>query len=90
MIVRLANKKGVTIKKITGDNGEISKEIENNTAGIGAETILNETGFDSGLEIEIHKKMGVGTGLGSSAASAVAATVACNALLETKFDKNNY
>ena len=88
VVVRLTNRKGLTIKNITGDNGEISKEIEKNTAGIAVKSIINKTGFDKGLEIEIHKKMGVGTGLGSSAASAVAAVVACDALLETKFDKH--
>lgn len=88
VVIRVTNKKGLVIKNITGDSGEISREIKNNTAGIAVKSILNETGFDKGLEIEIHKKMGVGTGLGSSAASAVAAVVACDALLETKFDKN--
>ncbi len=87
VVVRLNGHKGLAIKNITGDNGMISREIEKNTAGRAASSFVNEIGFKEGIEIEIHKKMGLGTGLGSSAASAVAAVVALDALLETKFDK---
>lgn len=88
VVIRIVDKKALVIKNITGDNGEISKDIENNTAGIAVKSFVNEIGFDGGLEIEIDKKMGVGTGLGSSAASAVASVYALDCLLETKFDKH--
>ena len=87
VVVRLKNSKGISIKKIFGDGGKLSKNIEMNTAGVAAKALLNEIGFDKGIEIEIYKKMALGTGLGSSAASAVAAVVALNHLLKTKLSK---
>ncbi len=87
VVVRLKNSKGISIKKISGDGGKLSKNIEQNTAGVAAKSFLDEIGFDKGIEIEIYKKMALGTGLGSSAASAVAVVVALNRLLNTKLSK---
>ena len=87
VVVRLKNSKGISIKKIFGDGGKLSKNIEQNTAGVAAKSFLDAIGFDKGIEIEIYKKMALGTGLGSSAASAVAAVVALNHLLKTKLSK---
>jgi homoserine kinase len=87
VVVRLQNSKDIIIKKISGDEGRLSKDIERNTAGIAVKSFLNETGFEKGIEIELHKKMAFGTGLGSSAASAVAAVVALDHLLQTKLSK---
>jgi len=87
VVVRLKNSKGISIKKISGDGGKLSKNIEQNTAGVAAKSFLDEIGFDKGIEIEIYKKMALGTGLGSSAASAVAAVVALNHLLQTRLSK---
>ena len=87
VVVRLKNSKGISIKKISGDGGKLSKNIEQNTAGVAAKSFLDAIGFDKGIEIEIYKKMALGTGLGSSAASAVAAVVALNHLLKTKLSK---
>ncbi len=89
IVVRLSGKKNITIKKITGDKGKLSKEIEMNTAGVAIKSFFKEINFNKGVDIEIHKKMALGTGLGSSAASAVAAVVALDHLLGTKFSKND-
>jgi homoserine kinase len=89
VVVRYSDKTGISIKKITGENGNLSKVIEENTAGLAVKHLLNEIGFDKGIEIDVHKKMGLGTGLGSSAASAVAAVVAADHLLGTKFSKKD-
>ena len=51
-----------------------------NTAGVAAAEVLRRTGAP-GVELTLHKGMAVGTGLGSSAASAVAAAMATNRLL---------
>lgn len=51
-----------------------------NTAGIAAAEVLRRTGA-RGVELTLRKGMAVGTGLGSSAASAVAAAMATNRLL---------
>ena len=55
---------------------------EKNTAGVAALELLKHLGMsDRGIELEIHKKMPFGSGLGSSAASAVAGAYAVNKLL---------
>ena len=87
VIVRLKKSKGISIRKIFGDGGKLSKDIEQNTAGLAAKAFVNEIGFEKGIEIDIYKKMALGTGLGSSAASAVAAVVGLNHLLKTKLSK---
>ena len=69
---------------ITGSTGVVSdmpRDPEKNTAGralLAMQQALNP-GF--GFRCLIHKGIPLGTGLGGSAASAVAAVVAANALL---------
>ncbi|MFT4663704.1 MAG: homoserine kinase [Polaribacter sp.] len=78
--VRFSNNPGFRITKITG--GKLPYEPEKNTAGFAALKMLEhleETG--RGIEMEIHKKMPFGSGLGSSAASAAGAVMAINELL---------
>lgn len=86
--LRLTENPGIKIVIITGDNGKISKEIDKNTAGISVKTFTEYLNIKNGIEIEIHKKMGIGSGLGSSAASSVAAVFALNNLLEKPLSKN--
>lgn len=84
---------GVVLTDITGDGGRLPREAERNTAGIAALQLLQaarEQGrldagaFEKvGLELVLHKGMPLASGLGSSAASAVAAVVAVDALLGT-------
>ncbi|RYD93454.1 MAG: homoserine kinase, partial [Sphingobacteriales bacterium] len=50
-------------------------------AGIAIQTYLKHIESDQGLELILHKKMPLGSGLGSSAASAVAGVFAINELL---------
>lgn len=78
----------VKIKKITGDNGVLPYAIEKNTATYGLMEMLRIFGDKKiGLEIEIHKKMPIGSGLGSSAASSVAAVYGMNRLLNNHFSE---
>jgi len=68
IIVRHSNKPGLRITKITGDGGKLPKTVAGNTAGVAAEDLLKHLGMmDRGIEMEIHKKMPFGSGLGSSA-----------------------
>jgi homoserine kinase len=73
---------GIVIKEITGDEGRLPKEVSKNTAGI---AILKYLEFidqpDQGFELSLHKDMPLGSGLGSSAASAVAGVFAANELM---------
>ncbi|HEX4619787.1 MAG TPA: homoserine kinase [Steroidobacteraceae bacterium] len=74
---------GVAIDAVRGAAGDLPHEPRDNTAGR-ALLALQETvqpGF--GFVLEIDKGIPLGSGLGGSAASAVAAVVAANALLPT-------
>jgi homoserine kinase len=72
---------GVKIRAIHGDGGRLSKEVEENTAGRAAQAVLDEVGGDDGILLELWKGLPLSAGMGGSAASAVAAAVAVNALL---------
>lgn len=82
IILRRSDTPGLKISAITGDQGRLPTEVSKNTAGIAAQHVLEKLGQpDLGLEMEIHKKMPFGSGLGSSAASAVGGAFAVNCLL---------
>ncbi|MFM2207922.1 MAG: homoserine kinase [Bacteroidota bacterium] len=71
----------VRIRSISGDGGRLSKVAEENTAGVALISFLKALGVDKGFDILLRKKLPLGSGLGSSAASAVAAVFAANELL---------
>lgn len=73
---------GVRIVKISGDEGRLPWETEKNTVGFCVQQLLSHLGrTELGIEIELHKKMPIGSGLGSSAASTVGGLFAINELL---------
>jgi homoserine kinase len=78
---------GIRIKEIRGMDGEIhpllSTNAVENTASIAAKSLWDASGDDTGLELIVHKGIPLQSGMGSSAASAVAGAVAVNALLDT-------
>jgi len=71
---------GVIISKIIGDGGRLPLESNKNTAGVAVIQFLEKAGISKGVEIELHKNLPLGSGMGSSASSAVAALVAVNHL----------
>jgi len=79
--LKLTDKPGVTIKRITGDNGRLSLDPQKNTAGISIFKYLEHFGIEKGVEMTLHKKMPLGSGLGSSAASSAAGVFAMSRLL---------
>jgi len=88
ILVRHSDKPGLRITKIEGDGGKLPKSVEGNTAGVAALDLLRHLGMtDRGIEMEIHKKMPFGSGLGSSAASAVAGAYAVNKLIGEPLSK---
>lgn len=90
VIMRLTNKPGLSISKITGDNGRLPLDPAKNTVTVSVQHYLQSVGLtDIGLDIELHKKMPIGSGLGSSSASTVAGLYAIKTLLgdETPVDK---
>lgn len=80
---------GVEIVSIEGDDHKLPLEPMENTAGRGVMSLLEavEQGDSVGVELTIIKKMPLGSGLGSSAASSVAAVVAVNHLLGNPFTR---
>ena len=71
----------IVISAITGETGGIPFEPHSNCAGRAAASVLERLAHSSGLEMRIHKGLPAGSGLGSSAASAVGGAVAANLLL---------
>ncbi len=80
---RVDGQQGLSIKTITGTGDkQLPYAIEKNTAGFASVQLLRHLGQEgTGIELEIHKKMPFGSGMGSSAASAAGAVVAVNELL---------
>lgn len=82
---------GLSIESITGDEGRLPISVKENTAGLAVLSLLDEleTLPEQGIVLSIEKQMPLGSGLGSSAASSVAAVVAVNELLGNPFSKKN-
>lgn len=88
IIAKFSNEPGLKITKITGAKGKLPHEVQLNTAGFSAMKLLKHLGESKrGITFEIHKKMPFGSGLGSSAASAVAGVMAINELLRRPLTK---
>lgn len=87
VIMRVAKKPGITISKITGDNGRLPLDPAKNTVSVSVQHYLKSIDrTDVGLDIELHKKMPIGSGLGSSSASTVAGLFAIKTLLGDSSD----
>ncbi len=72
---------GVVVKRIVGDGGRLPLHSNQNTASVAVQSFLNAIDSNIGIEIELFKHLPLGSGMGSSAASAVAALVGINHLL---------
>ena len=86
MVIRKVTSPGLKITKITGQ--ELPLEVSENVAGVAGLALLKAHNSDAGFEIEIHKKIKAGSGIGSSAASAAGAVWGMNSLLGNPF--SNY
>jgi homoserine kinase len=78
---------GVSIRAIRGIVPDLPLEAEKNTAGMAVLAMQRELGVRHGFDLEIDKGIPLGSGLGGSAASAVAGVVAAAALLDTPLDR---
>jgi homoserine kinase len=72
----------VRIRSITGIAGELPIEPQQNTASRAVQAMHAALKPGFGFELDIEKGIPLGSGMGGSAASAVAAVVAANALLQ--------
>src|SRR3954466_2629053 len=75
---------GVQIDDIVGDNGRLPRDAAKNTAGVAAQALLSSLGETRGVALTIRKGLPLSSGLGGSAASAVAAVVAVDGLLQAR------
>ena len=86
VLARRTDGDSITIAEVRGLDGEIhpylSTDAASNTASIAAQALWDAHGDGGGIELKVHKGVPLQSGMGSSAASAVAAAVAANALLE--------
>ncbi|MES2828226.1 MAG: homoserine kinase [Bacteroidota bacterium] len=83
VIMKFTGGKGINISKITGDEGKLPLSADKNTVSASVQHYLNYIGKpDFGIDIELHKKMPIGSGLGSSSASTVAGLFAVNSLFD--------
>lgn len=91
---KLSSTPGVRISSISGDNGRLPREAERNTAGVSVQALLKHlTQKDPGrygslgIELDLSKGLPIGSGLGSSSASTVAAVLAANELLDSPLSR---
>lgn len=75
----------VRLRSVSGVLTELPVEPERNTALRALAALRGATAVPFGFEIDIDKGIPLGSGMGGSAASAVAALVAANALLDEPF-----
>jgi len=68
-------------------NLKIPTEVDSNSAGLAVSKMCSETGIKNDIELSVFKAIPPGYGLGSSAASAVAAVVAINHLFNTGYSE---
>lgn len=93
IVVTEADQPGIHITQIIKNKTKLSTDIDKNTAGLAAQTLLNflqkERGLDKniGLNFKLTKHIPIGFGLGSSSASAVAGVMAVNEALNCPLQK---
>jgi len=86
VLARRTDGDSVTVAEVRGLDGDIhpylSTNAQENTASIAAQSFWDRHGDGGGVELKVHKGVPLQSGMGSSAASAVAAVVAANAFLD--------
>jgi homoserine kinase len=87
VLVTRTHERGVRIRDITGVVTGLPRDPARNTASVAVSALATALDLDYGFELTIDKGIPLASGLGGSAASAVAAVVAANALLEEPVDR---
>ena len=82
------NRDGILrVTGIEGDGGKLPLEADKNTCSVAIQALLNKLESKQGIDIFLEKGLPLGSGMGSSAASAAAALEAANVLLGNPFTK---
>jgi len=89
VILTLTDASVVRMERIEGDNGRLPMDAAKNTAGVAVIAFLNAIKQNLGVDIVLKKNLPLGSGMGSSAASSVAALVGINHLLGNPFEKKD-
>lgn len=82
VFVRRSAEERVRLRSVTGVLTELPQDPARNTALRALDALRAARGLSFGFEVDIVKGIPLGSGMGGSAASAVAALVAANALLD--------
>ncbi len=89
---RRTERPGVALVEMTGEKENIPTDPAKNCAGRAAESVLKQlkgkAAKEAGLEMKLHKGLPQGSGLGSSAASAVGGAVAAHLLFGSALGSN--
>lgn len=80
--VRRTDEPGVRIDAISGCVRDLPMDVMSNTAGRALIALRDALELPFGFSIELEKGIALGSGMGGSAASCVAALIAANALLD--------
>lgn len=88
LIMELTEEPGVQIVDIEGDGGVLPRDPHKNSATVAIMDYLTYIQADFGCKVWIKKMMPSGSGLGSSAASAVAGVYAINMLCNERLTKH--
>ena len=87
IIIQKSNSKSVKIKRVSGY--QIPIDSKKNTASVAAQALLDYLNIDQGFDIEINKNIMPGSGIGSSAASAVGAVYGINKILKSPLQRGD-
>tara|TARA_B100001564_G_scaffold292047_2_gene256249 strand:+ start:965 stop:1885 length:921 start_codon:yes stop_codon:yes gene_type:complete len=87
LIISESDSNKVNIKKVNGY--QLPLAAEKNIASVAAQSLLDFLEIDRGFDIEINKNIKPGSGIGSSAASAVGAVYGINKLLGSPLKKKD-
>ena len=87
LIISESDSNKVNIKKVNGY--KVPLHNQKNTASVAAQSLLDFLNINRGFDIEINKKIKPGSGIGSSAASAVGAVYGLNKLLGNPLKKED-
>jgi homoserine kinase len=88
VLARRCDRPGVHIVDIDGDHGKLPTEASRNTAGVAATQLVDRYASGAGVELRLRKGLPLGSGLGSSGASACAAVVAVERALGLQVGKD--
>ena len=85
--VTAVKRPGVGVTVCVAGKADVPLDPARNTAAVGVSAMLGQLEPGFGIELQIEKGIPIGSGIGGSAASAVAGVVAANALLDEPLNR---